>query len=162
MSETIRYKCALIVVSDMERSRHFYENVLGQKVILDYGENITFQGSFSLHLKSHYQSLIDDRDVSTGGHAFELYFEYDNMEEIAGRLKKAGVSFVHEMREQPWRQRVVRFYDPDKHIIEIGESLEYLSFRLHKDGIAVDEIVRIIMMPEVFVKDAIEKYSKNC
>jgi hypothetical protein len=32
------------------------------------------------------------------------------------------VEYVHPLREQPWRQRVVRFYDPDHHIIEVGES----------------------------------------
>jgi len=29
------------------------------------------------------------------------------------------ILFVHELREQPWRQKVARFYDPDKNIIEI-------------------------------------------
>ncbi|WP_252187569.1 glyoxalase/bleomycin resistance/dioxygenase family protein [Anaeromonas gelatinilytica] len=60
----------------------------------------------------------------------ELYFEYDDLEELQSKLKKEKVEFIHEMREQPWRQRVLRIYDPSKNIIEVGESLEYLSYRL--------------------------------
>lgn len=26
----------------------------------------------------------------------------------------------------PWGQKVIRFYDPDKHIIEVGEDLSVL------------------------------------
>jgi predicted enzyme related to lactoylglutathione lyase len=40
----MKYICAMITVSDMKRSREFYENVLQQKVKYDLGENITYQG----------------------------------------------------------------------------------------------------------------------
>jgi hypothetical protein len=71
---------------------------------------------------------------------------------------KAGITFVHEIREQPWRQRVIRIYDPDQHIIEIGESLEHLSFRLYQEGKSLDEITKIIMMPAEFIKAGIEQF----
>lgn len=158
MNASPKYICPLLVVSDMQKSRQFYETLLGQKVILDYGENITFQGNFALHLQSQYQSLISNKEIKTGGNDFELYFEYDDVEKMAEQLKEAGITFVHEMREQPWRQRVVRFYDPDRHIIEIGESLEHLSFRLYQEGMTVNEITKIIMMPEEFVKAGIEQF----
>jgi len=160
MANKIKYICPLIVVSDMQRSRNFYESVLGLKVIVDFGENITFEGNFALHLQSHYKSLIDNKKIITGGNDFELYFEFDDMEQINRQLTTAGVTFVHEMREQPWRQRVVRFYDPDNHIIEIGESLEYLSYRLKKEGKTVEEISKITFMPVEFVKSGIEKHEK--
>ncbi|MDP4189145.1 MAG: VOC family protein [Bacteroidota bacterium] len=158
MNTSPKYICPLLVVTDMQKSRQFYETILGQKVILDYGENITFQGNFALHLQSHYQSLISNKEIKTGGNDFELYFEYDDVEKMTGQLKEAGITFVHEMREQPWRQRVVRFYDPDRHIIEIGESLEHLSFRLYQEGMTVNEITKIILMPEEFVKAGIEQF----
>jgi hypothetical protein len=61
------------------------------------------------------------------------------------------------MREQPWRQRVVRFYDPDRHIIEVGESMEHLCYRLYTEGKTIAEIEKITMMPREFVKLAIKK-----
>ncbi len=161
MTSKIKYVCPLLVVADMARSRNFYENILGQKVIMDFGENVTFEGNFAIHLQSHYQKLIDNKRIEFGSHNFELYFEYDEMEELNQQLKDAHTVFVHEMREQPWRQRVVRFYDPDNHIIEIGESLEYLSYRLFNEGLSAEEISKTMMMPLEFVEKSIGNYSKK-
>jgi catechol 2,3-dioxygenase-like lactoylglutathione lyase family enzyme len=149
---------SLITVSDIKRSRDFYENVLEQRVKFDFGENVTFHGDFAIHLKSHFQGLIDHKEIKTGCNNFELYFEYDNLEQIVERLTNYGVLFVHAIREQPWRQKVVRFYDPDDVIIEIGESMEHLSHRLYGEGMSVDEIMSIISMTEDFVKESIEKH----
>ena len=44
----VKFICTLITVADMQRSRHFYENVLGQKVETDFGENVSF-GGFAIH-----------------------------------------------------------------------------------------------------------------
>lgn len=65
------------------------------------------------------------------------------------------------MCEQPWRQRLVRLYDPDRHIIEIGESMEHLSYRLHKEGLSPDDISKITMLPFEFVTDSIQKFRKE-
>jgi len=161
MNSTVKYVCPLIVVADMQRARNFYEKLLGQEVIVDFGENITFRGNFALHLQKHYRSLIDGKEVHPGGNDFELYFEYDEVEELACRLKDAGVVFVHEMREQPWRQRVVRFYDPDCHIVEVGESLEFLAFRLYNEGCPAEKISHDILMPLEFVEAGIKKYKQE-
>ena len=59
----MKYICALITVSDIKRSRDFYENILNQKVATDFGENVSFEGGFAIHLKSHYQGLIGDKTI---------------------------------------------------------------------------------------------------
>lgn len=148
----------MLIVEDIQRSRVFYETILGQKVIFDYGENITFEGSFSLHLKSHYEKIIGQQ-VAAGKHNFELYFENDDMDQTASRIATAGIEMVHPLKEQPWRQKVLRCYDPDRHIVEIGESLQHLSFRLFQEGKAPDEIGKIISMPESFVLTAIKAHT---
>ncbi len=155
----MKYICPLITVSDIKRSHDFYEILLDQKVKYDFGENVTFEGDFAIHLRSHFQSLIDNKEIRTGGNNFELYFEYDDVEQMVKKLKENKISFVHDVREQPWRQKVVRFYDPDENIIEIGESLEYLSFRLSKEGLSVEQISATSNMPVEFVKLSIKKYS---
>jgi predicted enzyme related to lactoylglutathione lyase len=159
MQKQPKFVCPLVVVDDMQRARNFYEKVLGQKVMMDFGENITFEGNFSLHLQDHFAQLIDGKEINTGANNFEIYFEFDDMEAFNKRLVDFGVEFVHPMREQPWRQRVARFYDPDQHIIEVGESMEHLCYRLHTEGIDIAEIEKITMMTEEFVKTAIDSYS---
>jgi len=158
MNNKPKFVCPLLVVADMQRARNFYEAVLEQKVIMDFGENITFEGNFALHLQNHFSQLIDGKEITTGGNDFEIYFEYDDMEAFNQRLAGYGVELVHPMREQPWRQRVVRFYDPDRHIIEVGESMEHLCYRLHTEGKDIAEIEKITLMPNEFVKRAIENY----
>ena len=157
----MKYVCPLITVSDMKLARDFYETLLGQKVKYDFGESVTFHGDFAIHLQTHYKNLIDNREIKSGGNNFELYFESDTIELIVENLKKSKIIFVHELREQPWRQKVVRFYDLDKNIIEVGETLEHLSFRLKKEGLSFEQISEITNMPIDFVIDSIEKYEKN-
>lgn len=43
-------------------------------------------------------------------------------------------------------QRVLRIYDSSKNIIEIGESMEYLVYRLWKKGKTKEEIGEITNM----------------
>ena len=125
-----------------------------------FGESVTFHGDFAIHLQAHYKNLIDNREIKSGGNNFELYFESDTIELIVEKLKENNILFVHELREQPWRQKVVRFYDLDKNIIEIGETLEHLSFRLRKEDLSFEQISKITNMPIDFVIDSIEKYEK--
>lgn len=154
----MKYVCPLITVSDMERSRHFYENVLDQKVKADFGENVTYEGDFAIHLSLHFSNLIGGREIRNGGNNFELYFEHDDLDGIVKRLESEGVEFVHELMEQPWRQKAVRFYDPDRNIIEIGESMEHLCWRLSCEGMPEDEISSVTMMPAEFVVASIKQF----
>ena len=153
----MKYICSLVTVADINRSRQFYENILKQEVKYDFGENITFKGDFAIHLKSHYAKLIDGKTITSGGNNFELYFEYNDIDTLVNELKGNNVEFVHEVREQPWRQKVVRFFDPDCNIIEVGESMEHLCYRLSKEGKSIEEIVLITYMPVEFVKTSVQK-----
>ncbi|MBI9064715.1 MAG: VOC family protein [Marinilabiliaceae bacterium] len=154
----MKFICPLIVVADMPRARHFYEQVLNQTMKYDFGENVTYQGDFAIHQQSHFSRLIDEKPMVAPSNSFELYFEEDDLLPLIDKLKAYGVEFVHELREQPWRQRVVRFYDPDHNMIEIGESMEYLCFRLYKEGASVEELAQISNMPVSFVNAAIAQF----
>jgi len=156
----MKFICALITVEDIQHSRHFYEALLGQKIKYDFGENITFHGDFAIHLRSHFKELIDNKEIKVNANNCELYFEYDDLEGMVMKLNREGVEFVHEIREQPWRQKVMRFYDPDENIIEVGETLEHLSCRLHREGLEVEQISGITNMPGDFVKNAITRYEQ--
>lgn len=153
----MKFICALITVNDMVRSRHFYETLMGQEVKYDFGENITFHGDFTIHLRAHFQELILNKEIKDKANDCELYFECVDLEQLEKNLNKEGVEFVHSIMGQPWRQKVMRFYDPDNHIIEVGESLDHLSHRLHREGMEIEKISRITHMTREFVKDAISR-----
>jgi hypothetical protein len=120
---------------------------------------VPFEG-FSIHLKSHFQSLLGDVDaypVTQRAHWGELYFETEDLQPIYQRLNDAGVAFIHPICEQPWGQRVMRFYDPDGHIIEIGETMEAVVWRFHERGLSTEIISEKSGMPRGFI----ESVSKN-
>jgi len=147
----IKFIAPVITVADMKVSRDFYENILGQTVEADYVENVSF-GGFSIHLQPHFKMLIDNKEIVTGANNYELYFEYDDMEQIYEKLKAEKVEFIHELREEPWKQWVVRFYDPDKNIIDIGESMERLVIRLYQQNNSADEIFRMTGLDKEFIE----------
>jgi hypothetical protein len=95
--------------------------------------------------------------VTWKAHWGELYFETDELEPIYQRLKEAEVEFIHPVGEQPWGQRVMRFYDPDGHIIEIGETMEAVVWRLHEQGLSVEEIHEKSGMPPAFIEGVIQE-----
>ena len=98
--------------------------------------------------------------ISIKSNNFELYFEDDDLETIVNKLKDNGFEFLHEIAEQPWKQKVVRFYDYDKNIIEIGERMEHVAYRLSKQNYSIEEICKITYLPEDIVRKSIEEYSK--
>jgi hypothetical protein len=51
----------------------------------------------------------------------------------------------------------MRIYDPDGHIVEIGESMESVVWRFHQQGMAADEITEQTSMPRDFVDRAIQQ-----
>jgi len=155
----MRYICPLVVVEDMERSKKFYQEVLGQKVKEDYGQNVVFHGDFAIHLKDHYASLIKNHSISSGGNNFELYFEHDDLDTVHNILVSHQVEFVHGIRTQPWQQRVMRFFDPDKNIIEIGESMEDVCRRLSHQGKSIDEITSMTSLQIEYVENALKETS---
>jgi catechol 2,3-dioxygenase-like lactoylglutathione lyase family enzyme len=151
----MKFICPLIVVNNMEISRNFYEKVLDQKVEYDFGENVSFEGGFAIHLKSHFSDLIsiNRNDIIQNSNNSELYFEDEDLDSFLEKLKEMeSVKYVHGLKEQPWGQRVIRFYDPDMHIIEVGEPMESVVKRLLSEGLSVEETSKRTLMPEEFVR----------
>ena len=152
----MRYTCSLIAVSDLEVSRKFYEEVLGQKVVLDLGWNLMFDGGFAIQLNFADIISIEKETVMKKSHNFELYFEEDDFDAFINRLKKIDdIEYVHQPKKHDWQQRVVRIYDPDKHIIEIGESMAVIARRYLSQGLSVEKTAKIIQHPVEFVESLI-------
>ncbi len=150
----MKFHCAMLVVNDIQKSRRFYEEILGQKVILDFGENITFEGSFALQQKDLWLNFIhcSKHEVLQDSKNFELYFEEDDFDRFLHRLyKRPEITCLGEVKEYPWGQRVIRFYDPDYHIIEVGESMAVVVKRFLRQGLSVAETAARSQYPTEFV-----------
>jgi catechol 2,3-dioxygenase-like lactoylglutathione lyase family enzyme len=154
----VRYVCSLFTVSDLQKSKKFYQDVLSQEIEVDLGENISFKGGFAIHDREHFQEIInkniDNTDVQNG---VELYFESDDLDSIQNKLESLNSVFVHKIREQPWGQRVMRFYDPDGYLIEIGESMNMVINRYYQEGMSAKEISERTIMPMEIVKMILSK-----
>jgi catechol 2,3-dioxygenase-like lactoylglutathione lyase family enzyme len=149
----MNFSAPLIAVQDMEVSKKFYQEILQQRIILDFGENVTFTGNFAL--QSDFAKLVDfdEQKMKQGSHNFELYFEEENLDNFISHLEThPEVKYLHKVKEYPWGQRVIRFYDPDMHIIEVGESMECVIKRCLKQGLSIEETVEKTMHPLELVK----------
>lgn len=61
-------------------------------------DNITFQGDFTINLKSHFQKLLDNRQIKAKANNFELYFENNDLEKIEDKLNINGcLSLAHHI-----------------------------------------------------------------
>lgn len=153
------YQAAVFFVSDIAKSKRFYNKVLGQKIVADFGRNVTFEGGLSLWEKNYALNVIFGKKankISAGANNVELYFESLNIEKLFSRLKKNNVAVIHPILEHPWGQRAFRIYDPDKHIIEFAEPMSAVVLRLHSNGLSLEEIARKSMMPPEFIKAALQ------
>ena len=50
------------------------------------------------------------------------------------------INKLHEMHEEPWGQKTIRFYDYDMNIIEVGEELKVFLERMFNSGMKIEEI----------------------
>lgn len=147
----IKFVSSVLFVNDIQTSRRFYEEMLGQKVLMDHGPNVGFEGGFSLWQKDHANQILFGRpftgELPLGKHNLELYFETEELEKIINNLVSSKTEFVHPLIEQPWGQRVIRMYDPDRHIVEIGEPMSAVISRYLDSGMKLDEIAKRTSMP---------------
>lgn len=148
----MKYGGLLVSVSDMEKSKNFYEKVMEQKIGMDLGTHVSFESGFSL--QSNYEELVGEKlDLHYKSNVFQLYFEVENLELWETKLKNmTGLEFIHHSKEYPWGQRVMRFYDYDKHIVEVSESMTSVARRFLSSGLSVEETAERTMFPVEFVK----------
>lgn len=149
----MRFGCPLIAVRDIHISRDFYEKVLRQSVSLDLGTNVAFGNDFAI--QADYIGLVDtgDFNITFKGNDHELYFEEENFNEFEVHLQQfKNIIYIHKSKEYSWGQRVMRFYDPDFHIIEVAESMESVFKNFSNQGMSINEVAQRTQHPVEFVQ----------
>ena len=147
----MKMKNPMLVVTDIDKSVDFYKKVLGLHVITDFGANKTLTGGLSLQTLESWQEFLGTDDVTFGSNSSEVYFEEDNFDKFVDKLKKCEVEYGHPVKEHSWGQRVVRIYDPDRHIIEVGENIKVVCKRFLDCGMTLEQVAERMDVPVKFV-----------
>ena len=89
----------------------------------------------ALQEKNLWETFIEKKAIE-GGNDAELYFEENDIDAFLKKLDDStfDIEYVNRCKEHDWGQRVIRLYDPDRHIIEVGEEMEYVARRFLRQG----------------------------
>jgi len=97
-------------VSDLKKAVAFYEKILGLKKTGEWGNYVIFDVGGT------------DLAFETKGEQ-QIYMLVDDVDKEYQDLKKKGVRFITEPKDQPWGGRTATFTDPD------GNKFILVSFK---------------------------------
>ena len=125
----VRFVNTIVFVKDVNRSKEFYRNLLGLEVAEDHGTLVIFENRFAIHsskslMRTVFKKNIFSSTFRQGRRNLLIYFECDRLDDKFAEIVNAHVKLIHRIERQAWGQRVFRFYDPDNHIVEIGEPAD--------------------------------------
>jgi len=119
----------ILVVSDIERSRDWYVNVLGAELYREYGGTsvvLRFQGAWLLLVTGGgptedkpYITFVAPTDPTTVSHAITL--RVPDRRAAYEVLRGRGAEFLTPPVARSWEVRCF-FRDPDGHLFEISEA----------------------------------------
>ena len=112
------------MVNDIEKSKKFYKELFGLDVVLDQDGNVILTEGLVLQDATIWKEFLK-KDVVWENHATELYFEECDIDAFVKKLEAypEPIRYVNPLMEHSWGQRVVRFYDPDGNLIEVGTPM---------------------------------------
>ena len=121
----MKLKNVLIVVKDIEKSRKYYHDLFGLELVVDNDGNMILTEGLVLQAESYWKEFLK-RDIAWMNNSCELYFEESDIEGFAEKLEKLypETEYVNKLMTHSWGQRVVRFYDPDGNLIEVGTPMK--------------------------------------
>ena len=120
----MRLKNVLIVVKDIEKSRKFYHDLFGIDLVLDNAGNMILTEGLVLQDEKIWKSFLG-RDILPQNNACELYFEEQDIEAFVEKLERLypSIEYVNHLMTHSWGQRIIRFYDLDGNLIEVGTPI---------------------------------------
>ena len=120
----MRLKNVLIVVKDIEKSRKYYHDLFGLEMILDNGGNIILTEGLVLQEEKYWKAFLN-KEIVGRNNSCELYFEETDIEAFVKKLEELypETEYVNTLMTHSWGQKVIRFYDPDGNLIEVGTPI---------------------------------------
>lgn len=122
--KVMKLKNILIVVKDIEKSRQFYHDLFGLEVVLDNDGNMILTEGLVLQDEKIWMEFLE-KDIIPKSNSCELYFEEQDIEAFIEKLEKLypEVQYVNRLMTHSWGQKVIRFYDLDGNLIEVGTPM---------------------------------------
>lgn len=121
MEKNMKLKNILIVVKDIEKSKQFYHDLFGLNMVLDNDGNVILTEGLVLQDERIWRDFIG-KDIIPQNNSCELYFEEKDIEVFAKKLEELypSIQYVNKLTTHSWGQKVIRFYDLDGNLIEVG------------------------------------------
>lgn len=120
----MKLKNVLIVVKDIEKSKQFYHDLFGLDLVLDNDGNMILTEGLVLQDKKIWKEFLG-KDIIPRNNSCELYFEEKDIEGFIEKLERLypEVQYVNRLMTHSWGQRIIRFYDLDGNLIEVGTPM---------------------------------------
>ena len=127
----MKLKNILIVVKDIEKSRKFYHDLFEIDLVLDNDGNMILTDGLVLQDEKIWKKFLH-KDIVPKSNSCELYFEEQDIEAFVEKLERLypSIEYVNRLMTHSWGQRVIRFYDLDGNLIEVGTPMESIDSNL--------------------------------
>ena len=121
----MKLKNTLIVVKDIEKAKQFYYDMFGLEMLWDNDGNMILTDGLVLQEEKYWKEFLK-RDIIPQSNSCELYFEEADIKGFVEKLRRLypDIQFVNRLMMHSWGQRVVRFYDLDGNLIEVGTPMQ--------------------------------------
>jgi catechol 2,3-dioxygenase-like lactoylglutathione lyase family enzyme len=121
----------ILYVANQERSKIFYEQLLGLKPVLDVPGMTEFALSDTCKLglmpeQNIAKILLHKTPHPASGNGIprcELYLYVDNINEYYSAAKKMNAAIIDEASVRDWGDKACYFADPDGHIIAFAQRI---------------------------------------
>lgn len=120
----MKLKNVLIVVKELEKSKRFYHELFGLDVLLDNDGNVILTEGLVLQDETIWKKLLK-KEIVPERNSCELYFEEPDIEAFVQKLETLypSIRYANRLMTHSWGQKVVRFYDLDGNLIEVGTPM---------------------------------------
>lgn len=97
-----------MLVSDLDRSKRFYCELLGLEVLVDEGRYVRIGGGEGFHI-----GMEAGDPNRLGGRGIEISIQVDDVDAVYEVLISGGVEFTAQPEDMPWGARHAFLRDPD-------------------------------------------------
>jgi catechol 2,3-dioxygenase-like lactoylglutathione lyase family enzyme len=144
----------MLITKDLQKAKQFYTEIIGANIILELDKHIVFKEGFSLLLESDWCVFaeLNTAACNYNHNTGQLVFEVEDIEPFLQKISfYPELHLLHQVKEHPWGRHAIRLYDPDGHVVEVGESMATVIKRFLRQGLSLEETARRSEFPLDFV-----------
>lgn len=111
-------------MKDIEKSKQFYHDLFGLDMVLNNDGNIVLTEGLVLQDEKIWENFLQ-KGIIPKSNSWELYFEERDLEAFVIKLEHLypDIQYVNRLMTHSWGQKVIRFYDLDGNLIEVGTPM---------------------------------------